>query len=237
MKENSERVAACVLDVIALVPAVGQAVGLSAKFGKGLALGLNSGVRIAGRKGIKSSARALAERIKLPTTAELASLGKNTLRSMDPGLELVAGFSKTLGNSVVKLLSGENKNAALVNKIASSVQLNRLPEILKDEIQMLKLSHTEVKVPTVKISEIHGEPVYVRVNPETGERYGRRYIKNEPGELIELSNRAEKVKYPETRVKGLERWRSFDHEELTLKEVTSHHSGFSTTLDSSGKIT
>ncbi|SFN71659.1 hypothetical protein SAMN05216516_11548 [Izhakiella capsodis] len=177
-KKTEEAVPACLLDVVAFIPVFGQAAKLSVKFSRGLTLGLRSGVSIASKDGIQAATRGLVREIRLPTTSELASLGKNTLRSADPGFELIGDISKKLGHRVIKVLSGDSKTAALAEKMASSGHLRSLPDMPENEIQMLKLPHSELIVPTVKIREIDGEPIYVRVDPETGEGFGQYYLLN-----------------------------------------------------------
>lgn len=238
VNNNPEQaVPACLLDAVAFVPVFGKAVSLSGKFGKGFARGLRSGAQTVGRDGIQAAGKGFLQEIQLPTTAELVSLGKDTFRAADPGFALMGGISRKFSNILVKQLSKDSKTASLAKSIASSVHLNRLSNTPPGKIQRVKLPQTEVSVPIVKIRKGGGAQIYVRVDPETGERFGQLYVKNKSGELIELSNRAGQLEYPKKIVRGLGRWKSYDHEKLAKNEIIPHRSGFYTTLDSRGKIT
>lgn len=178
-----QAVPSCLMDAVALIPVFGQAASLGTKFGMGLARGLRSGAVIVGKGGIKSAGKSLLREISLPTTAELASLGKGTLRAIDPGFELIAGISRKFGNKMVTLMSGNKKTAELAQEIASSRVLDRLPRVPADAKVMGILPETRLQVPVKVIGKQRGRDIYVRVNPETGVAGGTKYFCSKNGNL------------------------------------------------------
>lgn len=94
----AQAIPSCFLDALAFVPVAGQAAALSGKYGLSLAQGIRSGVFKASKGAmLKATSTAVANSIALPTRAELLSVFKNTLRAMDPGLELLYKKSALAG--------------------------------------------------------------------------------------------------------------------------------------------
>lgn len=178
-----QAIPSCLMDAVALIPVFGQATSLSAKFGMGLARGLRSGAVIVSKGGIKSAGKSLLREISLPTTTELASLGKGALRAIDPGFELIPGISRKFGNKMVVRMSGNKKTAELAQEIVLSRVLDRLPRVPADAKVMGILPETRLQVPVKVIGKQRGRDIYVRVNPETGVAGGTKYFCSKNGNL------------------------------------------------------
>ncbi|MDH0353401.1 hypothetical protein N7387_01640, partial [Morganella sp. GD04133] len=192
-----QAIPSCLIDAVALIPVFGQAASLGAKFGMGLARGLRSGAVIVGKGEIQSAGKSLLREISLPTTAELASLGKGALRAIDPGFELIAGISRKFGNKMVVRMSGNKKTAELAKKIVSSRVLDRLPRVPADAKVMGILPETRLQVPVKVIGKQRGRDIYVRVNPETGVAGGTKYFCSTNGNLELFSSVPGKHSLPE----------------------------------------
>lgn len=195
--DSVQAIPSCLIDAVALIPVFGQAASLGTKFGMGLARGLRSGAVIVGKGEIQSAGKSLLREISLPTTAELASLGKGALRAIDPGFELIAGISRKFGNKMVVRMSGNKKTAELAQEIVSSRVLDRLPRVPADTKVMGILPETRLQVPVKVIGKQRGRDIYVRVNPETGVAGGTKYFCSTNGNLELFSSVPGKHSLPE----------------------------------------
>lgn len=175
----------CLMDAVAFIPVFGQAVSLSGKFGMGLIKGLRHGTSTVGKVSVSSAVKNTLREITLPTTAELSSLGKGALRSMDPGFELLTRGSQKLGHVLVKRLMMDEKTASLGRKITVSGVVNHLPSVPPSTYQVALLPNSEILTPIQEIGKIGGQGIYVRVNPETNELFGKRYTINPHNQLLE----------------------------------------------------
>ena len=153
----ADAVPACLLDIISLIPVAGLATRMGITFSKSLGKGIAAGSRIAAQGGLKNMARAAVKEIRLPVANEFIQLGKNALRSIDPGFELIGSGAKLVEGNV----------AALVRKKGS------LPQ--RQACTMALMPDSTLEVPVQRLTNRHGEPTYVMVNPATGELFGKHY--------------------------------------------------------------
>lgn len=177
----------CFLDTLSLIPVVGQASALGGKFGLSLASGMRSGVLRASRRATaKTVISAITRHVALPSTAQMESLLKNTLRAIDPGVELLfrggavaaditAGISDSLLASKLKQQSPEQPVPP------SSYLTARLPE----------------NGPKVSVKKVEGDR-WVRVNPHSNEAFGKYFtLNNDQLKEIQVSyNRPEDLQSP-----------------------------------------
>ncbi|WP_157961005.1 hypothetical protein [Rahnella sp. AN3-3W3] len=126
-RDPMQAVPACLLDAMALIPLFGTVASLSGKFGVGLVRGLRSGAGIMFREGVQVASRNVLREVSLPTTRELASLGKNALRSIDPGFELTGYIGSKFVNKITNLLSANKKDGWRGEKISQRGQNYRAP--------------------------------------------------------------------------------------------------------------
>lgn len=183
--DAAEALGPCMLDVISLVPVVGQATSLGARFGVSLARGMRAGAFAFARSAItkntlKTAGRQLAKEIVLPTVSELSSLGLNALRAADPGVELMALAGKTGLKSSQKIVqyikeikTGPDANT-VIKKMESALSSQKYPSSVKTDL-MARLPDSDFEVPVKKIGKSEGQDIVAIINPETGEVAGRRY--------------------------------------------------------------
>lgn len=186
-----QAVPSCLMDAMAFIPVFGSAVNLSTKFGTGLGRGLRGSAVIMGKEGIKSAGKNLFREVSMPTTRELALLGKGALRAIDPGFEQIVSIgsiSREFGSKIVNLMSGNKKTAELTKKIASSNVLDLLPQVQANVKVMGILPETQLQVPVKVIGKHKGRDIYVHVNPETGNVGGSKYFCFENGNLELVSS-------------------------------------------------
>jgi len=181
-----QAVPACLMDALAFIPVFGQAASLSGKFGIGIARGLRSGASIAGRQGIKAAGKNVLREVRMPTTAELASIGKGAFRAVDPGFELAAGISRKFGDKIVNLLSSDKKKTDLAKNIISAGGEDQLLQTSSVKPVMATLPYTNVQTPVTAVGKMGRRNIYVRVNMETGENFGKKFLLGINGELIEI---------------------------------------------------
>ncbi|MFT8210323.1 MAG: hypothetical protein ACMZI0_06575 [Symbiopectobacterium sp.] len=132
-------------------------------------------------------AQALFREISVPTMREIALLGKNTLRSIDPGFELVTGIGRRFATKFIAFLNKDKKTMGLAEKLASTRLLERLPMPSQSALSA-RLPHSEIYVPIEKISRENHQGVYVLVNPDTGALAGKRFRLSQDNQLIPMHN-------------------------------------------------
>ncbi|MFU9139120.1 hypothetical protein [Erwinia tasmaniensis] len=189
-------VPSCLTDIIAFLPVIGKAVSLSARFGMGAA----KEALFAGRIGVvavgENALRGASA--SMPTTAELASLGKGVLKAADPGFQLLAAAAppgRDFAKRVAALLSGSKKTPELAQKMVSEGWLARLPQATSGELIKGKLPGADLAVPVKAVDRLHdGRDVYVRINPKTGMPGVQKFICKESGVLELLPARVGKIR-------------------------------------------
>ncbi|WP_289347113.1 hypothetical protein [Pantoea stewartii] len=181
-QDAAQALPSCFLDIISFLPVAGEAVSLSSRFGISIA---RQGFR-AGSNSAVAVGRSVLRGASLPTSKELASLGKSVLKAADPGFQLLAAArpGSDFAKKVAALLSGSKKMPGLAQKMASEGWLARIPQVTSGELIKGKLPGTDLAVPVKAVDRLDdGRDVYVRVNPETAELFGKRYLINSAGEL------------------------------------------------------
>lgn len=187
--KNADDLGTCMLDVLSFIPLAGEAASLGGKFGTSLARGVRAGMSTVS-KGILSpkiiSGQVLKE-ISLPTVREMTSLGKSTLRALDPGIELLSDTGKYTYNGMQKLANWVRKGKSvddirvmdnLLKKIPSGSSVK--PGVLSPQVpyKMASLPNSEIKVPATAVGKEGGRDIYVMVRPDTGEKFGKKYLIN-----------------------------------------------------------
>lgn len=191
---QEEAVMSCVMDGINLIPLAGQALSLSSR----VALR-------AGQSGVLSARQALVNRagaltmnavgfgVRSFANAAMASLAQELdrkalmellsglARTLDPGLEM-AGL---LGRATVKQVSNAARLLSHENSVMGKLflKLNKqsvtahLPAGIKD-FDVGRLPGIDHDMPILRLAgdRYQNHPVYVRVNPDTGDCFGKKYI-------------------------------------------------------------
>ncbi|UFK37623.1 hypothetical protein LOZ86_11485 [Pectobacterium parvum] len=182
-KDIEHAVPACLIDAISFISVFGSVASLNGKFGMGLVRGGVSGAFTVGKNGMNVAGKNLLREINLPATEELAQLGKNSLNAIDPGIGLVTGISKKLGNSVIDLLSSDKKTAEFAKNIISAGVLDKLPHNPPSNVIMASLPQTQLQHPVTIVGKQGEKNIYARVNIETGENFGGKYFLDSMGNL------------------------------------------------------
>lgn len=105
---------------------------------------------------------------------EIITLSKGALRVADSGFELLTRGSKALQNRVDTLLRQRAADIPLAEKLAFHHPVEKSAMPAKAYISA-RLPNSDIAVPIEKISENSQHALYVSVNPDTGERFGRHY--------------------------------------------------------------
>ena len=186
---HAEAAVACFMDLISLTPVLGQSAKLGGEFIQGSVRGFSIGAINLGKEGVKVTGKNILRKIILPTTAEISSLGKNTIMALDPGFSLLmsaSSISRNFAEKVVNLIFSKKEMAALAKNL--DTRIARLPLITPGKQVTGILPGTELEVPVVVISRKNEKDIYVRINSETGEKFGTKYTCLHNGILASVSS-------------------------------------------------
>ncbi|OTP11819.1 hypothetical protein A5844_000033 [Enterococcus sp. 10A9_DIV0425] len=138
----------CIVDVVFLIPVLGQITALNTRFALGLAKAIaTGGIRSGIRQGVRF----------LPKVAESKKVLYGVLRYFDPGFELVKGAGLLVVKGLVKItdqLRVSREVKIIIEKLAK-LQIQKMPK----EVVMARLSEDGPEV-AVKLVKNH---LYVRV--------------------------------------------------------------------------
>ncbi|MFS0954016.1 QWxxN domain [Enterococcus durans] len=156
--ETEKATISCTIDILLLIPLVGEAVALSTKFGLSVA-------RAFLRGGLKNVLR--STRYFIPKATDFARLGISTLRYLDPGVETAVDSSRLLIKSLTRIRN-IGKRTSLLEKLES---------------MSAPVSTSFVKAnlpkngPEVLVKQVKDKNLYVRVtNPKTGDAFGEYFL-------------------------------------------------------------
>lgn len=181
----AEAIPSCFLDALALVPGVGQAAALSGKFGAQLVRGMRRGI-LGISRGVSSKelARALAKGVELPTRTEVRKAIATTLKAFDPGFEPLYTANARSGLAGVTV-----SDAKLAEKLQQHLPAKTAAQGAEYKTATLPTGGQPVSIKPA------GKNSWVRVNPRTGEAFGK-YYHLQDGALSEAEIR---YKRPRTR--------------------------------------
>jgi len=190
-----EATVSCSIDTIALLPLLGKLGSISFKLsqilGKGGLIATRNAINeLALRNSVKAAllqgGAQFAEYGLLPASQaigkkELVSLGTATLRAMDPGFELLGSISMTAVKQSLRLAQAMSPSLHKLHKLLPklTLELERLPPKISPE------AYSFARLPgfdkAVQVTKLGGDPfmgrdIYVRLHPETGEPFGRKYV-------------------------------------------------------------
>ncbi|MBB3211458.1 hypothetical protein FHW67_000706 [Herbaspirillum sp. Sphag1AN] len=200
---TGQMVLSCSIDAISLIPLIGNLAKLSIRLGQFISFGsivalrsaiAQTALRQSVQKTIGTSGSAFVRHALLPAShllnkPTLPSLGLDGIRALDAfGVELIA----SIGTSVVKqslqmsknMLGSVHRRMHVLERMEQ--QLANLPSPLTaDRYVTAHWRGMKTDVPIVMLSteRYNGKPIYVRVNPDSGERFGRKYLLLEDGTL------------------------------------------------------
>lgn len=172
--QAAQALTSCFFDVLAFIPVVGQAAAVSGKFGVSLVQGIRSGVfKMSQKTQTASALQAVTHAVKLPAKGEIQSIMRNTLRAVDPGIELLLRTNTLPKFTAAKM--GNTQAATKLKKYASEQQLSAA-------YQKARLPGDG---PEVSVTKVEGNR-WVMVNPRTGEAFGK-YYQLQDNQLTEIT--------------------------------------------------
>src|SRR5450830_595677 len=196
-----EAALACSIDVLTLIPVLGNLSNLSIKFGQALARGGITTMRHATaemaahaalKAALQQGGRDFFQHALLPASQtisrqELATLGITALRALDPGLELLSSISRSTLHQATQLGAHMKSSLPELTDVLEKLQqtLKTMPDDILPEAHIVaRLPETNREVAVVRLGgdQWHGA-VYVRVNPETGAIFGNKYALKQDGSL------------------------------------------------------
>ncbi|WP_412527072.1 SET domain-containing protein-lysine N-methyltransferase [Burkholderia lata] len=204
---RDEAILSCLMDVATVI--LPSAVAASKFAGRGIRFGaeLAMGVRAAARTTVQEFAmgnsikgalaksggvfqhHALAAAQQTLNRRELLSLGVEAIRAIDPGVEVLCRLGKSGINRFSLILENmKNFNKDLEN-ILSRLQHTTIYGKAVDSISYGKLRQLDINIPIKKLggSKLNGHDIYVIINPETGEVFGKKYTISSDGTLNTIS--------------------------------------------------
>ncbi|MGG5322094.1 hypothetical protein IGL76_002867 [Enterococcus sp. DIV2381] len=162
-KDVGEAVPSCMLDVVSLIPVLGQVTSLNTRFAFGMA-------RMIMKQGVTGAVRHGAR--YLPKTSELRSLAVSAIRYVDPGVELLTSSSQVLFKGLIRL-----KNQVFIRKELKEVA-TKLEKFVIEKDDLTK-SYTQAALPNngpeIFVKRVHNH-LYVPVSDlKKGDVYGQRF--------------------------------------------------------------
>lgn len=205
-----EAMPACVLDIISLIPFSSAALATTTRFGTALsragALALRYGVQQAGfQRLVKKSAGAFIK--QFPTIAQeispqvIRGLGASFTRAVDPGFNLLALSGAKGMNTLREIIAQITPRHQGIERLASSLQKSTQPVLRSATNYDIKNIYSQLHgkdLDVIMTGTERGQQIWVRVNSQTGELFGRKYIRNEVGFLepapVKLGERFYQIK-------------------------------------------
>ncbi|WP_213993336.1 hypothetical protein [Sodalis sp. dw_96] len=208
--KEGEAVAACSMDALMLAPFVGKGLSMSAKaatkfgFGSRIALGEFASGFAAGqslRMAMKNGVLQLSRFAALPASRELnrvalSELGVEFLRLFDPGLEITGRMSGAILKRVIQGADIVGRSLPALDKVLAALRAKKIDPFTPpgNPYQMARLPALKREVPVVKLDgdTLHGKAIYVRINPENNDIFGRKYTLAEDKTLVPVPLRLSK---------------------------------------------
>ncbi|MGM9902391.1 MAG: QWxxN domain [Enterococcus sp.] len=163
-KKVADAIPSCTIDIVLLIPVLGQITALNTKFASGVAKAIMKG-------GIRNAIHRFPR--YAPKFAELKNVLKSVVRYVDPGLELVTGGGKLITRGLVK-----GKRFFVTNEVKNVLEkLEKLEKgsyDLAQGVEMIRMADNGPEV-AVRWKKNH---LYLRVtNIKTGNVYGGYFVK------------------------------------------------------------
>ena len=191
---RSQALISCTIDVLSLASVAGKGLGLAGRaaqkslFGGTMAYRKTLGI-LAARASVRAALSTVAKNTlkgaAVSAMSELSDkaliqLGVSALRSLDPGLELMGCLSYGTIRQVAAIARAADNRLAIWKKFLP--ELERHLSRQAGEQTPVEYSHARLPggakdLPVVKLGgdTLRGKDIYVRVSPETGEVFGKKY--------------------------------------------------------------
>ncbi|WP_413735673.1 hypothetical protein ACL2XP_23350 [Sodalis sp. RH21] len=184
----------CSFDAFSFMPVAGKGIALGGRIAE---IGLGGGTMafkaslgaIAARQSLRAAlklgGRHLMRYVILPAAQELnrgalIELGVAALRTLDPGIEPTAMLGTKAIRQIVRVVKTIEARVPVWQKVLPQLEsrlLDRAPAPLSETYPMGRLAELDKDVPVFKLhgDRFKGQDIYVRVNLETQQLFGKKY--------------------------------------------------------------
>ncbi len=202
MAGESTAVLSCALDILNLLPLAGQGLALGARFAK---TGLGGGLLayrttmglLAGRETLRAALQQggneFVRHAILPAAEELnrqalIKLGIAAVRSADPGLEFLGLLGRGTIRQLVTAAKVVQDMIPAWKKLIPGLESGMAQQIAKNlpgPIRTGRLAGYHKDLPIIRLGgdRVRNQPVYARIDPETGNVFGIKYTLSPEGTL------------------------------------------------------
>jgi hypothetical protein len=201
--QTEESIIACSIDIVTLLPVLGGLSRLSIKFGQALTKGgvlaaqhtisdwavRGSLQAILGQSGKHFMRYAIWPAAQTIGRQDIRSLASAILRSLDPGVELMALLGRGTVSQALRLGSSMRQALPSLRKTLPRLEstLHHLPTLpLTNNIIYAKLAGASEAQAIIRLDGaryLNKHDIYIRINPDSGEVFGKKYYFAEDARL------------------------------------------------------
>lgn len=201
----------CTLDIIGLLPLIGQTGRLGGRILFKLGMGGNRALRAsllsfsAERSltvSLATGAKSLTVNALAPAMSELnrrafLDLALSSVRALDPGIEFIGFIGKTTLRQLIAGAEVMKNQISVMNKILPALRIKTMKTTaiaLEAQIKTGKISGLDEEISVIRLDgdKYKRKDVYVRIDQETGEISGKKYIFSHNGSLQPVHSAAAK---------------------------------------------
>ena len=173
----------CSIDALSFVPVAKAAALLGGRFGMALARGFRLAAKPLMKGALGEARTTLFRDVIIPTENELSTLARLSLQAIDPGFELLTKNGRFISSKLVAYLKGETKGSGLAKKLESFSPLQQKISQIAKETTLARFPNSTIDVTVKKINTFQGEDIFVQVNNDTGDLFGKYYHLSKSGVL------------------------------------------------------
>ncbi|MDR5616752.1 pentapeptide repeat-containing protein [Arsenophonus sp.] len=192
-----ESIAAGIFDILSFLPFLGKGLQVGGRFSIAMGEATTQGLKIAAKQAtiaqfLKQGGKQFIS-VGIPHITKSVppeayiGLGIDFFRSADPGFELLTSGGikgiNSLKNTALKLKPKINGLTKLAETLEKQVKNFPVTPAKSFKIETAYRTELKKKVFVVNIGKKQGKDIFVQINSETGALYGRRYLKDDVGNL------------------------------------------------------
>lgn len=193
--ETGAALFSCGMDTISLLPLIGKLTSLSVKLGEILGTGGLMAMRNAAievnlgnvlRASLKPGENEFVRYAALPAAEVInrhtaATLGMATLRALDPGIELIASLGTIPIRQTIRLGKVMAPSLPRLENILGEIETKLPPPHVPASrigyiLARRRGIYREIPVTLLEGDRYRDRPVYVQINPLSGQPFGRKYV-------------------------------------------------------------
>ncbi len=173
----------CSIDALSFVPVAKAAAFLGGRFGMGLARGFRLAAKPLMQGSLVGARTTLLRNVILPARSELNALARLSLQAVDPGFELLTKSGKFISNKLTTYLKQETKSVKLAKKLESFGLLKKKTADTTKKTTLARFPNSTIDVSVKKIDTFQGKDIFVQINNDTGDLFGKYYHLSKSGVL------------------------------------------------------